>query len=59
MFAQLAGKPEIMTNKVYACHTIADTDTLPLVSDNQTLLPRGKYVYRDNRHDSNYYRADY
>jgi hypothetical protein len=48
MFAQLAGKPEIMTNEVYACHTIADTDTLPLVSDNQTLIPRGKYVHRGN-----------
>lgn len=31
MSAQSAGKPEMMTDKVYACHTIADADTLPLV----------------------------
>jgi hypothetical protein len=28
MSAQSAGKPEMMTDKVYACHTIADADTL-------------------------------
>lgn len=28
MFGQSAGKPEMMSNAVYACHTIANTDTL-------------------------------
>lgn len=27
MYAQSAGKPEMMSDEVYACHTIADTDT--------------------------------
>jgi len=35
IYAQSAGKPEMMSEKVYACHTIANTDTPNVLASGQ------------------------